>query len=65
LTNSCDPISSGYDKDGSHVLIGDAGCRAGDLGKVSSNSWKSITNIDFEIPTSGAFLMSGKHREHR
>jgi hypothetical protein len=65
LTNSCDPISSGYDKDGSHVLIGDAGCRAGDLGKVSSNNWKSITNIDFEIPTSGAFLMSGKHREHR
>jgi hypothetical protein len=65
VTKTCDPVSGGYDKDGSHVLIGDAGCRAGDLGKVSSNTWKSITNIDFVTPIGGAFLMSGKHRGHR
>jgi hypothetical protein len=58
--NGCDPISAGYNKADSEVLIGDASCRAGDLGKVSTKTWKNILNINFGLPVAGAFLKSDK-----
>jgi hypothetical protein len=58
--DGCDPISAGYNKADSEVLIGDAGCRAGDLGNVSTKTWKNILNINFGVPVAGAFLKSDK-----
>jgi|SRR5579862_2889186 len=60
LFNFCDPVTGGYNKADASVLIGDPGCKAGQLGKVSSNTWKSVLNIDFYAPIGGGFLKSDK-----
>ncbi|HEY1867009.1 MAG TPA: hypothetical protein VGG70_01860 [Candidatus Cybelea sp.] len=58
--NSCDPVAAGYSKGDKEVLLGDPGCRAGERGKISSQSWKSLTSIYFNIPVAGGFLKSDK-----
>jgi hypothetical protein len=58
--DSCDPVAGGYRKGDKEVLLGDPGCRAGQLGKISAQSWKSLTNIYFYIPVAGEFLKSDK-----
>jgi hypothetical protein len=58
--NTCDPIAGGYNKGELKVLIGDAGCRNGDLGRVPSDYWKILVNPNFSIPIAGAFVSSDK-----
>jgi len=60
IANTCDPVAGGFSSGDSQVLIGDAGCRAGDLGNVSANTWKNILNINFSTPIGGMFLKSDK-----
>jgi hypothetical protein len=62
VTSQCSAVSAGYDKSDTHVLIGDSnsGCHYAALGKVKSNTWNSISNIDFQIPVSGLFMNSDK-----
>lgn len=60
LGGYCDPVAGGYNKGDKEVLLGDAGCRAGELGKISSQSWKSLTSIYFYLPVAGEFLKSDK-----
>lgn len=60
FSNTCDPVGGGFNMNDSQVVIGDAGCRAADLGKVHSNKWKSLLNINFSTPIGGMFLTSDK-----
>jgi hypothetical protein len=60
ISNTCDPVAGGYNHADSSILIGDAGCRAGDLGKVGPNTWHNILNINFVSPIDGAYVHSDK-----
>ncbi|HVN69892.1 MAG TPA: hypothetical protein VMU38_09630 [Candidatus Binatia bacterium] len=60
ISNTCDPVAGGYNKADTQVLIGDAGCGAGDLGTFASNTWKTLLNINFSEPIDGAFQSSDK-----
>lgn len=59
-TNTCDPIAGGYNYSKTKVLIGDAGCHAGDVGRIASGAWKNLFNGNFSTPIDGAFLNSDK-----
>jgi hypothetical protein len=62
VSSQCTANSAGYDQGDTHVLIGDAnsGCSFAALGKVKSNTWNAVSNIDFQVPVSGLFLKSDK-----
>ena len=60
LTPTCDPVAGGYDKKEKHLKIGDAGCRAGDYGKISSNTWTQALNVNFSSPIDAGVSPSDK-----
>ena len=56
----CDPHGFGFDSTDKLIVVGDGTSRGWlDIGQVSKNHWKKVTNPQFTVPFSSAVYMPG------
>jgi len=60
IFGSGDAVTGIPNKKDTGLALGDASLHAADLGKVASNSWNAVPNINFSVPIGAGYIPSDK-----